>query len=411
MMDADDRLAVLRGEMRERAAGLLEVALEVDRNPSAFGRHIGLDAFGYLATAFIPPEFNGAPLRIGRHRYYGMECRELAVAMEELAAGDAGMVIGAPGPLLSGIPIHDLADAKQKAYFYTRMLTRPTWTFFALTEPAGGSDATAVRTTLAPADGSAVRLSGVKCYIGNGARAELGVVLARASPGPLGVCAVLVDTATPGFTAVPQPTIGLRAAGLGQLIFNDVLLEPGRILGRQLPATRRGMVAAARMFNRARTLVGAMALGVARAAIDYAVANRTMPSAAERHAIEALAGSVETVRALVLAAATAADHDPAEGHLGSAAKLRAVRLAEEATACAVRLLGPGSRLEHPLLDKLVRDVRGFEVMEGTSHMQRLNLADALVRGRIGPAVLGPAVPGGEATGWREANERRRLACP
>jgi len=370
--------------MRERARGLRDVALDVDRDPVAFDRYLGLDAFGYLATAFIPPEFNVTPLRIGRHRYYGMECQELAVAMEELAAVDVGMVIGAPGPLLSGIPIHDLADAAQQAWFYSRMLKQPTRTFFALTEPAGGSHA-AIRTTLTrTGEGQGLRLSGVKSYIGNGARAEVGVVVARTSPGPLGVCVVLVEATVMGFSAISQPTIGLRAAGLGRLAFDDVRVDPAQVLGSHLPATRRGMAAAVRMFARARPLVGAMALGAARTAADYVTAQRVTLSADERHRVAATAGEMAATRSLVLAAASAADHDPDSGHLGSAAKLRAVRLARKATADAIRMLGPGSRLDHPLLDKLARDVQGLELMEGTTHMQQLHLADALARGRIGP---------------------------
>lgn len=377
----DERLRALRGEARALAAELRDVALDLDRDPDAIRRHLGLGAVAMMATFGIPPGYNGSPVRIGPHRFYGTTSLELVVAMEELAVGDAGTLLGAPGPSLSGAIVADLADEGQRDFYYGRLLERPTWTCFALTEPARGSAAAALQTSLAP-DGDGFLLTGAKRYIGNGARAALAVVFARTRPGPLGVTAVLLDTAVPGFRAEPLRTLGLRGAQLSALAFDAVRVAPEQVVGRHRPATRRGLVAAVRAFNRLRPLVAATALGVARAAHEYVVSGRRDLRAEERWELDRLAGRLAAVRCLIHKAAATVDRDPSAGYLASAAKARAALLAEEATLLAPRLFGPGARLEHPLLDKLARDARGFEFMEGTGHIQRLNLFNGFNRGRV-----------------------------
>jgi alkylation response protein AidB-like acyl-CoA dehydrogenase len=142
------------------------------------------------------------------------------------------------------------------------------------------------------------------------------------------------------------------------------------------------MWAAVRTFNRYRPVVSCVALGVAQAAYDYVVDNRRQPRAAEQHLLAGFADRLHGVRALVLAAARSVDREPGDGTLASAAKIRATRLAEEVTTGALQLLGPGARWQHPLLDKFARDARGFEFMEGTSNIQRLNLAQGYLQGRL-----------------------------
>jgi alkylation response protein AidB-like acyl-CoA dehydrogenase len=77
------------------------------------------------------------------------------------------------------------------------------------------------------------------------------------------------------------------------------------------------------------------------------------------------------------------DADPADGALASAAKARAARLAEDVTLSALEFFGTGARLENPLLDKLARDARGLEFMEGTGHVHRLLVSHHVIRGRRG----------------------------
>ncbi len=230
-------------------------------------------------------------------------------------------------------------------------------------------------------------LRGHKKYVGNVARASLGVVFARHRPGPLGVGVYLVDTARTGFDAAPLVTTGMRAVQLGEVRLRDVPLRPEDTLGRHLSPSRRGLLGAVRTFNRLRPVVAALAVGVTQAALDYVRAERSSFRADERRLLETFDDRLHAARALVLQAARGADADPADGTLPAAAKATALDLADEVTRTVPALLGPGARWEHPYLDKLVRDVPGLEMMEGTRTVQRLTLAQGWLQGRARHAEL------------------------
>jgi alkylation response protein AidB-like acyl-CoA dehydrogenase len=276
-----------------------------------------------------------------------------------------------------------VADERQKRWFHERMMARPLWTCFALTEPDSGSDAGALRTELRPTGDGTSTLHGTKRYVGNACRAQVGVVFARTKPGPLGIVATLVDIEhDPGFIADALPMIGLRGARISAVAMDGVVVPDELVLGRHLPPTRRGMWAFVQTFNLLRPGVAAIALGMARAAHEYVLAHRTTLRRDERDRLDALRGRIDSVRSLVLLAAAAVDRDPTDGHLASAAKVRACQLAEDATREACGFFGPGARLTHPLLDKLVRDARGMEFIEGTANMQRLTLFQSLLNGKL-----------------------------
>jgi alkylation response protein AidB-like acyl-CoA dehydrogenase len=368
MTGPDEHLSALRGQMREWAADFRERALELDADPDAVARHLDLPGLRYLSTA------------------RGLSARERAVVMEELGCGDAAMLLAAPGPSMSGVLVDLLGDEPQRDRFHARLADRPTWTFFALTEPGHGSDANALATTLGP-DG---RLTGAKRYVGNATRASFGVVFARTRPGPLGVTAVLVDTGSPGYGATALPMLGLRGARFAAITLSDVEVAPEDVLGRHRSPAQRGMWAAVQTFNRLRPGVAALALGIARAAYEYARLHRSAPSRAQRCDLDALGRRIDGTRALIDLAAATVDARGSDGHLASAAKARACRLAEEATLAVCRLFGPGARLEHPLLDKLARDARGVEFMEGTANIQKLNLFQGLLMGKMNLSAGAPA---------------------
>jgi alkylation response protein AidB-like acyl-CoA dehydrogenase len=311
---------------------------------------------------------------------------ERVVVAEALAWGDASVVVGAPGPSMSGVVVDDLADDEQRDRFYRRVAQPGTWTFFGLTEPDRGSDAAALETAVVEADGAPV-LHGHKKYVGNVARASLGVVFARHRPGPLGVGVYLVDTDRPGFDAAPLVTTGMRAVQLGEVRLHDVPLLAQDTLGRHLSPSRRGLLGAVRTFNRLRPVVASLAVGVTQAALDYVRAERSSFTADERWRLETFDDRLHAARALVNQAARAADADAADGTLPAAAKATALDLAEEVTHTVPALLGPGARWEHPYLDKLVRDVPGLEMMEGTRTVQRLTLAQGWLQGRARHAEL------------------------
>lgn len=399
----DERMLTLRAQAAEWAGDLRAAGLELDRNPDVASRFTDLPALRCLAGMLIPAEFGAAGIEVDGHRFHGMTALERVVVLEEFARGDAGMVLAAPGAAMSGVLVDVLGDAEQKAWFYGRLLKRPTWTFFALTEPDAGSDANALSTSLEPREDGGFVLSGRKRYVGNASRASMGVVFARTAPGPLGVTVVLVDTGSPGFHAEPLPMLGLRGARFCALEFDSVPVPADRVLGRHLSPTRRGMWAGTQTFNRLRPGVAAIAIGIARAAHDYVRAERGPLTGGERDRWDLLRHRIDSVRNLVHLAAMEVDADASRGYLASAAKADACRLAEDVTRQACESFGPHARWEHPLLDKLVRDARGVEFMEGTSDIQKLIVFHGLLTGKVGrgdsfPAVGRPLPTGGLSCG-------------
>ena len=383
MIELDDRTRAIQRQARVWAQELKPLALELDQDPDAIHRHLDVAIVSYLTRMTVPPEFNPDPVVIDGRPFYGTGTLERVVFAEEVAVGDAGMLLAAPGPVMSGVLVDAMGDEQQKKWFYSRIMEKPTWTFFALTEPDRGSDAGAMSTTLTPDGDDHFVLRGAKRYIGNAARADLGIVFARTRPGPLGVTAVLTETSAAGFTAEPLETIGLRGLRITAVTLDDVRVPAGQVLGRHLRATQRGMWSAVQGLNRLRPGVAAFGLGIARAAYEYVLDNRRTLNTAERHRLDRLGLRLTQLRQLIWRSAIAVDaNDPAAGSLASAAKARASRLAEEATLEALAFFGPGARLEHPLLDKLARDARGVEFMEGTGNIQKLNLFTGLVQGHL-----------------------------
>lgn len=378
MADTAADTPAVRGHLREWGEDFRRHALELDADPEAIRRYFDLPAVRYLATMGIPAEYGNDPEPIGGRRVFGTTAADRVVVMEELSCADAGMLVASPGPLLAGVLVSLVGDPDQRRWFFERMLDRPLWTCFALTEPDSGSDAGALQTTLKKG-----KLNGAKRYVGNACRAQLGVVFARTKPGPLGIVAALVDAEhDSGFTAQALPMIGIRGARISAVYLDDVAVPDELVLGRHLSPTRRGMWAFVRTFNLLRPGVAAIALGMARAAHDYVAANAGPLRTHDAERLAALGHRIDATRELVRLAAAAVDRDPTDGHLASAAKLRACQLAEDATRAACGFFGPGARLAHPLLDKLVRDARGMEFIEGTANMQRLNLFQSLLTGKL-----------------------------
>ncbi|MEU8890064.1 acyl-CoA dehydrogenase family protein [Streptomyces sp. NPDC048442] len=381
MIELDRRHELLRAQAREWWAALRPHALDVDRDPTLPTRLLHHPGLGRLGTLQIPPAYNPDPLTVSGHRFFLTTALERVVYYEEAACGDLATALAAPGAPMAGALVDALGDEEQKEWFYGRVLSEPTWTFFALTEPERGSDAASLTTSLTRKAGEGPwRLDGTKRYVGNAVRGRLGVVFARTGNGPLGVNAVLVEADAPGVKAEPIGTLGLRGAQLGSLVLESVEVAPERVLGRHLSPTRRGMAGWLRTFNLLRPVVASMGVGLARAAHEYVRTSRSGLTRAEHDQLDGMERRIEAVRRLTRRAAVAVDADVSAGQLASMAKLRAARLAEETALQALEFFGPGARFEHPFLEKLARDARGVEYMEGTENVQRLSVFRGLVRG-------------------------------
>ena len=262
---------------------------------------------------------------------------------------------------------------------------------FALTEPEAGSDAAAL-SLLAEPDGDGWRLTGEKMWISNAPEADVYTVFARTTlaAGARGVSAF----------AVPGDRAGLGGEHLdmvsphpiGRLTFDGVRVEAAELLGEQ----DRGFSVAMRTLNLLRPSVGAFAVGMARAAIDAAVAHAGTRTAfggplrdqqAVSHLLAEMVTRTEAARLLVYAAAAAYDAG-GEGGSGGArgiaarsamAKLFATETAQFVVDAAVQIHGARALRRGHLLEHLYREVRAPRIYEGASEVQRTIIARELYR--------------------------------
>lgn len=366
VIELDASLRRVRNQARDVAVDLRTRALAVDAAPHRMDEHFDSPGLGAIQDLAQP----------------GIGSLHTVVALIELAYGDAGMVLACPGPGMAGVALDTMGDDTHRERLAAALADRRSWAFLAVTEPGVGSDATRMTAELRPDPTGGYLLSGSKRYIGNGDRASIGVVFARTGPNPLSIRAALVSAPAPQLRTQTLDMVGLRGAQISQLDFTDLPVPDEALLGRHLRPTRRGMWAAIQAFNTVRVQVAAMALGTAWAVHDYVLAERGHANPNDTAQLATAYGRICTVRQLVYRAAAEVQADRQRGHLASLAKLQAVALARQVCASLPRLLGAGALLDHPLLEKWWRDSAAFEFMEGTSTIQRLNIAQGYLKGEV-----------------------------
>ncbi len=252
----------------------------------------------------------------------------------------------------------------------------------AFTEPGAGSDVSGIQAT-ARRDGDAYVLDGEKCYITNGGIAELTVVFAKLEGA---VTAFLVEAGDPGVVAGrTEDKLGLRASHTGSILLDGARLPADRLLGSE----GQGFLIAMDFFEHSRPQVAAAAVGLARAAFEYATVYARERIAFGRPIIRKqgvsfklaeMAMAIEASRLLTWRAAGAVDEGRDAGLLGSYAKAFAADTAMKATTDAVQVLGgAGIMRDHPV-ERWLRDAKVMQVVEGTSEIQRQIVATYLEHG-------------------------------
>lgn len=322
--------------------------------------------------------------------------RTAAVAAEELAWADAALVLSLPGPGLGGPPVRATGTPEQKQRFlgiFRDMQTGPLrWGAYGLTEPAAGSDVAGIRTTCRR-DGSHWVLNGRKCYITNGARASWTVIFATIDPslGRAGHRAFVVEKGTPGFEVGKiEEKMGLRANETAELVLEDCRVPAENLLGgEEAYVSKEGFMTAMKTFDNTRPLVAAMALGIGRAAYEHArdfaktryVLSRPLPRyAAISDKLAKAARRLDAARLLVWRATTMADLGQPNAREASMAKAAAGQAAISACIDAIEICGAHGALssEHALLEKWFRDIKVYDIFEGTGQIQRIVIAKRIL---------------------------------
>jgi len=320
-----------------------------------------------------PDEYGGA----------GLDYVSLAVAIEEVAAGDGATstIVSVQNSVVCG-PINLFGNAAQKEKYLTKLATGEWLGCFCLTEPHVGSDAGALKTS-ARRDGSDYVLNGVKQFITTGKHADIAIVFAVTDPdaGKRGISAFIVETGAPkhkpGFiVARVEDKLGQRASDTAQIVFENLRVPASNLLGSEGEGYR---IALANLEG-GRIGIAAQCVGMARAAFDAALAyaneRQSFGKAIVEHQavnfrLADMATQIEAARQLIWHAAALKDAGQPCLKEASMAKLFASEMAERVSSDAIQIHGGYGYVNDFPVERIYRDVRVCQIYEGTSDIQRM----------------------------------------
>jgi len=336
-----------------------------------------LGEMGLMGVA-VPPEWGGA----------GMDAVAYAVAMEEISRGCAGTgVIMSVNNSLYCDPVLKFGTDAQRRQFLAPFARGERLGCFALTEPQSGSDAAEMRTTAARR-GDGYVLDGSKNFITNGPQADTVLVFAMTDRERRhrGISAFLVSTDAPGFSrGKPDEKVGIRASGSCTVFFEGCAVPEGQRLG----AEGDGFKIAMATLDGGRIGIAAQAVGIARAALEEAVAYAKERRAfgqpvAQHQAIQFMladmATELEAARLLVWRAAALKDRGVRHTAESAMAKLFASEMCERVTSHALQIHGGYGYVKEFDAERHWRDSRITEIYEGTSEIQRMVIAASVLKG-------------------------------
>ena len=360
---------------QQEVAPIARAADEKSEFPLHLVKRMG--ELGFLAGP-IEPDYGGS----------GMDYVSYALHCEELGRVDSSVrgFLTVHTSLVS-LCIHDWGTEEQKQYYLPRLAKGEWIGCYALTEPNAGSDVASMEST-AIEEGDYYILNGEKIWITNGTSAHIAIVFASRdlTARHKGICAFLIATDTPGFYREPMPgkELGHRASEHVHITLKECRVHKTTLLG----APGEGFKVAMSALDRGRLGVAAGALGIAQACLDACIDYTTQrhqfgQRIADFQMIQAtlanMAADVEAARLLVYRAAWMKDQGLPATKATSIAKLFATEAAMKAASEAVLIHGNrGYSNEYPV-ERYYRDIKGLQIYEGTSQIQRIIIARELVR--------------------------------
>jgi alkylation response protein AidB-like acyl-CoA dehydrogenase len=382
--DLSPEHVLLRDTIRDFLAN--EVAQHVDEHERArrFPRAL-VDRLGQMGWLGIPiPEDEGGA---------GLDTLAYAIAIEEIARvwGSLAIIVAAHTSLGCG-PLHLAGSPEQKERFLVPMASGRVLGAYGLTEPGAGSDSGGTRTTARfdDADGCWV-IDGGKRFITNAGQAGTYIVSARTGTrddGSPEISAFIVPAYTPGFSVGRlEEKMGLHASATGELVFQAARVPAANLLGEQGSGFRTFL----RILDGGRISIGALALGLAQAALDASI-----PYAQTREQfgrpigafqgvaflIADMATEIEAARQMVWRAAWLKDQGRDYGLAAAQAKLFASEVANRATNNGIQVHGGYGYVEEYRVERYLRDAKLTEIGEGTSQIQRLVIARKILGLRV-----------------------------
>ena len=332
---------------------------------------------GFLASS-IPEEYGGG----------GLSSLDTVIVSEELAAGCAGMFTSIMANSLALTPIILFGTDEQKKKFLTPFTKEMMLAAFCLTEREAGSDAGNISTT-AEKVGSEYVINGSKCFITNGGVAKLLVVFANTAKekGARGMSAFIVPADTLGIKIGKiEDKMGHRASNTAEIFFEEVKVPEENLLGKE----GMGFIIAMKTLDKARPSVGAGGVGVAKAALQYAVEYAKTriqfgrPIASFQHIafkLADMATEINAARHLVWHAAWLIDKGMKASKEAAMAKAYASDVAMRVTVEALQIFGGYGYMKDFPMEKLMRDAKLLQIYEGTNEIQRLVISREVI-GRL-----------------------------
>ncbi|MFX1276595.1 MAG: acyl-CoA dehydrogenase family protein [Promethearchaeota archaeon] len=372
---------MVRKITREFAEEFIEpVAEESDQNsqldPKVMEELKRMNYFG----ASIPQEYGGA----------GLDTLGFAIATEEIGRIDASWSITfAVHASVCAYPIYKYGTEDQRKKFLIDVAKGDKIGAFCLTEANAGSDAGGVETN-AYLDGDEWVLNGSKIFATNGGIANTLLVVANTSE--VGkrkqLTLFIVDTDTPGYSVgVKEDKLGVRASSTCELVFDNVRIPENNVLGKVGDGFKLGL----KVLDYGRILMAAQCVGLGQAALEASI-KYSKERVQFNQPISRFQGiqwkladmgvDVETGRLLTYKAAWMCDQGIPYGLVGSMAKLKASEAAMKATHSAVQIHGGYGLMKAYAVERYFRDAKMGEIYEGTSEIQRMVIANHLLRGQF-----------------------------
>lgn len=330
-----------------------------------------------LAGVYVPEELGGA----------GMDMVGYCVAIEEISkvCASTGVILSVNNSLVCD-PLLRYADEAQKREFLRPLAAGEKLGCFALTEPGAGSDAGALRTR-ARRDGDAYVLDGDKVFITNGTHADVALVFAVTDPEQKtrGISCFVVPTDTPGFRrGHHEYKLGVQASGTTQLYFDGMRIPAAWRLG----AEGEGFKIAMSTLDGGRIGIAAQAVGIAQgafeAALKYAQERQQFGQPisnfqAIQFYLADMAMELDAARLLVYKAAWAKTTQKRYSLEAAQAKLFASEMAQRVTNKALQIHGGYGYTREYDVERFFRDARITEIYEGTSEIQKMVIADWVLK--------------------------------
>ena len=331
---------------------------------------------GFLGI-MVDPKYNGS----------GMDTLSYTIAMEEIAKVDAAasVVMSVNNSLVCSL-LSKFGNEEQKEKYLKRLAKGELLGAFSLSEPQSGSDASNML-AFAQKDGDHYVLNGTKNWVTNGKNSDLVIVaaLTQKGVGHKGISCFIVDKKYEGFeVGKPEDKLGIKSSDTTELYFSNVKIPSDNLIGIE----GGGFKIALSTLDGGRIGIASQALGIAQASLDHSILYSKerkqfgKPISANQgiqFKLADMAMSIETARLLIHKAAWAKQNGLEYGHLASMAKVYASEVAMKSSTDCVQIHGGYGYIRETGVERLMRDAKITQIYEGTSEIQRLVIAKALLK--------------------------------